>query len=78
MNIGGDKGLADWRRNNVNRLVQRCYDGIHSVRPSAKFTIAPFGLYRPCDTNGMPCSIVGFDPYSQLYADALWWLKARA
>ncbi|CAG0890542.1 unnamed protein product [Darwinula stevensoni] len=73
---GGQMGLADWRRDNVNRLMQRCYNGIKAVKPNVKFTLSPFGIYRPCEENGMPCDIVGFDPYDGLYADALWWLRS--
>ena len=40
-----------------------------------KFSVSPFGLYRPGHSAGMPPPISGFDPYSQLYADALLWLQ---
>ena len=40
----------------------------------AKFSISPFGIYRPGHPEGMPSPIVGFDPYSGIYADAKAWL----
>ncbi|HEY9607535.1 MAG TPA: family 10 glycosylhydrolase [Allocoleopsis sp.] len=68
---GGKLGLGDWRRDNVNKLVQRLWTGIKAVKPHVKFGISPFGIYRP----GQPPQIQGLDAYSQLYADAKKWLE---
>ena len=70
-NNGGTLSLGDWRRNNVNQLVQRLASGIRSTKPHVKFGISPFGIYRP----GQPPQIRGLDAYEQLYADALKWLQ---
>ena len=40
------------------------------------FSISPFGLYRPCESDGMPCHITGFDPYEGQYADSKLWLQS--
>lgn len=69
---GGGKTLADWRRDNVNKLVKRLSEQIRSVKPWVKFGISPFGIYRP----GEPAGIVGLDQYDRLFADPKWWLKA--
>lgn len=67
---GGQLALADWRRDNVNRMVQRLANGIRAIKPHVKFGISPFGIYRP----GQPPGIQGLDAYATLYADALkWW-----
>jgi len=68
---GGKLSLSDWRRENVNRLVKRLYDGIRATKPHVKFGISPFGIYRP----GQPPQIQGLDAYEALYADALKWLQ---
>ncbi len=68
---GGKLALADWRRENVNQLIQRLGQGIRSVKPQVKFGISPFGIYRP----GQPPQIRGLDAYDQLYADSLKWLQ---
>ncbi len=68
---GGTLALADWRRDNVNRLIQRLATGIRAVKPHVKFGISPFGIYRP----GQPPQVQGLDAYSQLYADSLKWLQ---
>ena len=36
----------DWRRDNVNRMVQRVNDMIQAVRPGVAFTISPFGEFN--------------------------------
>ena len=69
---GGGKSVADWRRDNVNKLVRRLSEQIRSVKSWVKFGISPFGIYRP----GQPAGIVGLDQYDRLYADPKWWLKA--
>ncbi|WOB44406.1 family 10 glycosylhydrolase [Thermoleptolyngbya oregonensis NK1-22] len=70
-NSGGTLSLKDWRRDNVNRLVQRLSSGIKATKPHVKFGISPFGIYRP----GQPPQIQGLDAYDQLFADALKWLQ---
>ncbi len=68
---GGTLSLNDWRRDNVNRMVQRLAAGIRAAKPQVKFGISPFGIYRP----GQPPQIQGLDAYNQLFADALLWLQ---
>lgn len=68
---GGKLSLADWRRDNVNQMVQRLSEGIRAAKPYVKFGISPFGIYRP----GQPPQIKGLDAYNVLYADAKKWLE---
>ncbi len=68
---GGELDRKDWRRDNVNRFIQRVYKGIKASKPWVKFGLSPFGIWRP----GNPPSIRGFDQYDRLYADAKLWLN---
>src|SRR5919199_3122240 len=68
---GGKLSLGDWRRDNVNKMVQRLSAGIKATKPHVKFGISPFGIYRP----GQPSQITGLDAYSVLYADSKKWLE---
>ncbi|MBA3920459.1 MAG: family 10 glycosylhydrolase [Nostocaceae cyanobacterium] len=68
---GGQLSLDDWRRENVNRMVQRLSTGIKAAKPHVKFGISPFGIYRP----GQPAQIKGLDAYNVLYADSKKWLE---
>ncbi len=67
---GGALGLGDWRRDNVNQLVEVLYASIVSTRDHVRFGISPFGIYRP----GMPEGITGLDQYAEIYADPLLWM----
>ena len=69
---GGQSALADWRRSNVDALVEELHDSVYAADPDVRFGVAPFGIYRP----GVPAGIVGFDQYEGLYADPLKWLDA--
>lgn len=68
---GGKLSLGDWRRENVNQMVQRLSTGIKAAKSHVKFGISPFGIYRP----GQPPQIRGLDAYSVLYADSKKWLE---
>lgn len=68
---GGMLALEDWRRENVNALVEELHDSIFAADPDVRFGIAPFGIYRP----GIPPGIAGFDQYTGLFADPLHWLE---
>jgi uncharacterized lipoprotein YddW (UPF0748 family) len=68
---GGKLSRGDWRRESVNRLIERLYKETKAEKPWVKFGISPFGIWRP----GNPPSVEGFDQYEQLYADAKLWLN---
>ena len=67
---GGKLAREDWRRENVNTFVRRLNDAIHAEKSWVRFSVSPFGIWRP----GNPPQIKGFDAYDQLYADARKWL----
>jgi uncharacterized lipoprotein YddW (UPF0748 family) len=68
---GGRLERDDWRRENINVLVQRIYEETKREKRHVKFGISPFGIYRP----GIPEGIEGFDQYDKLYADARLWFN---
>ncbi len=67
---GGKLERDDWRRDNINRLIERAYDVVREEKPHVKVGYSPFGIWRP----GHPEQIKGFDAYEGLYADAKLWL----
>ena len=69
---GGKLDRPSWRRDNVNRLIEAMYQGIHREKSWVRFGISPFGLGRP---DRRPPGIVGFSQYDKLYADAELWLQ---
>ncbi|PTX45004.1 uncharacterized lipoprotein YddW (UPF0748 family) [Christiangramia gaetbulicola] len=70
-NSNGKLSRADWRRDHVNKFIKRIYDEIKAEKPYVKFGLSPFGIWRP----GYPQSVVGYDQYDKLYADAKLWLN---
>ena len=72
---GNGLSRDDWRRDNVNKMVERCYNAIHAIKSFVKFSISPLGIYRPGEPGGMPSSINGLDPYSEQYADTKLWFE---
>jgi uncharacterized lipoprotein YddW (UPF0748 family) len=67
---GGGLTRDDWRRENVNRFIERLYREVKAAKRWVKVGISPFGIWRP----GNPPQIQGFDQFAQLYADARKWL----
>ncbi len=62
----------DWRRQNVDRFVERLYGEVKAAKPWVKVGISPFGIWRP----GNPATVKGFDAYAEIYADAKKWQQA--
>ena len=69
---GGGMALADWRRANVDRFIERMNRDVHAAKPGVRVGVSPFGIWRP----GSPAGIVGFDAYNAIYADAKKWLQS--
>ncbi len=70
-NKGGTMSRADFRRDNVNKFVERIYREIKAEKNYVKFGISPFGIWKP----GYPAGITGSSQYDELYADAKLWLN---
>jgi uncharacterized lipoprotein YddW (UPF0748 family) len=71
IDAGGQMTRANWRRNNVDKFVERLHTSIKAARPDLKFGISPFGIWRP----GYPASVVGLDSYVEIFADSRKWLN---
>lgn len=72
---GGGMDKGDWRRDNVNKLIELLYDCIHSVKPWVKFGVSPFGIYRNLSSDPAGGSNTrGLQNYDDLYADVLKWV----
>ncbi len=73
--------VDDWRRDNVNRMVQDVYDTIQAVAPWVTFGISPFGIwttnYSVAQKEGitLPSGITGGNMYQEIYCDPVAWLK---
>ena len=72
----GFSNKDDWRRNNVNLIIQELSATIKSIKPWVEFGISPFGVWRNAgqDPNGSATQ-AGCTNYDDLYADVRLWLK---
>lgn len=69
---GGKLSRDDWRRHNVDQLIERIYRGTKRTKRYVKFGISPFGIGKPSQR---PQGIEGFSQFDKLYADAELWLE---
>ena len=72
---GGGAKLADWRRTNVNLLVQEMDKRIKTIKPWVKFGISPFGIWRNADTDARGSKTNGLQSYDAIYADTRKWVQ---
>jgi uncharacterized lipoprotein YddW (UPF0748 family) len=70
---GNSLSRGDWRRANINQMIETVYRVIQEVNPDIRFGVSPFGIYR----NGVPSGISGLDAYSTIYCDPLAWLDQQ-
>lgn len=66
----------DWRRNNVNMLIQEIKHTIEQTKPWVRFGISPFGIYRNkrSTPDGSGSETGGLQNYDDLYADIKLWV----
>ncbi len=66
---------GDWRRNNVNLLIQQIKYTIAGVKPWVRFGISPFGIYRNKRNDPQGSDTSGLQNYDDLYADIRLWVE---
>ncbi len=78
---GTKLSFADWRRDNVNRMVKSVYDMIQQENPAIKFGISPAGA--ACTDASVAaghgvekCPVASDWQYNGIFSDPVAWLKA--
>ncbi|MFD8417200.1 MULTISPECIES: glycoside hydrolase family 10 protein [unclassified Streptomyces] len=66
---------ADWRRSNIDALVREMSEKVRSVRPSARFGISPFAVWRNRDRDPLGSDTKSLATYDDLYADTRMWVR---
>jgi uncharacterized lipoprotein YddW (UPF0748 family) len=61
----------DWRRDNLDRFVERCYAETKARKPRVLVGISPFGIWRP----DFPRGIAGKDSWAEIHTDTRFWLN---
>lgn len=72
---GNGMKLDDWRRHNVDLLIEEINKRIKDIKPWVRFGISPFGIYRNKSSHPDGSDTSGLENYSGLYADVLLWEK---
>ena len=80
---GTSLSFGDWRRDNVNRMVQAVYDMIQETRPDVRYGISPAGVAA---SSSAVAGNYGVDPcpagsdwqYNGIFSDPLAWLAAQS
>jgi len=68
---GGKLARDDWRRNNINQLIEQIYSGTKQLKPWVKVGFSPFGIWK----EGHPPGIKGISQTDELYSDPKLWLN---
>ena len=68
---GMDRG--DWRRQNVDKLIEQLHNTLKKEKPWVRFGISPFGIWRNKSTDPRGSESSGLQNYDGLYADVLLW-----
>ncbi|MEU1397967.1 family 10 glycosylhydrolase [Micromonospora zamorensis] len=71
----GFSTIADWRRNNVNLLVQEMSAKIRAAKPWVRLGVSPFGIWRNAGTDPLGSRTTGLQSYDAIYADTRRWVK---
>lgn len=71
----GFTDIREWRRDNVNKLVEELKATIDAFKPYVRFGISPFGIYRNQKSWSKGSLTNGLQNYDELYADVLLWDK---
>lgn len=68
---GPSYGLADWKRENITRIVRRIHDEVKAVKPWIKLSSSPIGKYA----NVSRYSAGGWNCYTAVFQDPRLWLR---
>ncbi len=73
---GAGQSLEEWRRSNVDSLVQQVHLALKAAKPWVQFGISPFGVWRNQDRDPAGSDThAGQTTYDDLYADPLLWME---
>ncbi|POX49626.1 hypothetical protein C3489_24185 [Streptomyces sp. Ru71] len=74
---GGDfPSRAAWRRHNIDTLIREMGSQIKAIRPTTRFGVSPFGVWRNSSTDPLGSGTeAGVQSYDDLYADTRTWVR---
>lgn len=69
----GKQDIGDWRRNNVNMLIQGIRDAIDKSGKDVEFGISPCGIWANKSYSPLGSDTNGYQSYYDIYADTRKW-----
>ncbi|MBD5203842.1 MAG: family 10 glycosylhydrolase [Bacteroidales bacterium] len=73
--FGKGANRNDWRRHNVDLLIEQLHGTIKGIKPWVRFGVSPFGIWRNKGSDPRGSDSNGLQNYDDLYADVLLWAK---
>lgn len=73
----GFASKADWRRDNVNRLIQELSHRVKELKPWVKVGVSPFGIWRNRASDPLGSHTSGLQSYDAIYADTRLWVRRQ-
>lgn len=71
----GFTSVGDWRRHNVDTLIQTLHTQIHRAKPSVRFGVSPFGVWRDKPADPAGSATTALQSYDDIYADSRTWVR---
>ena len=72
---GKGMNIGDWRRENVNLLIEGLHKVIQNTKPWVRLGISPFGIWRNKKSDPRGSDTNGLQNYDELYADVILWTE---
>lgn len=73
--FGNGMNRNDWRRHNVDLLIEQMHKTIKNTKPWVRFGVSPFGIWRNKKNDPRGSESSGLQNYDDLYADVILWAK---
>ena len=65
------ESLEDWRRENINKMMELCYKEIKAANSGCLFGVAPFGIWQNDNGTNGGSATAGSESYHSIYCDTL-------
>ena len=73
--FGNGMNRGDWRRQNVDKLIEQLNNTIKGEKSWVRFGVSPFGIWRNKASDPRGSESSGLQNYDDLYADVILWAK---
>lgn len=73
--FGNGMPRNDWRRHNVDLLIEQLHSTIKNRKPWVRFGVSPFGIWRNKKSDSRGSNSSGLQNYDDLFADPLLWAR---